>query len=246
MTYTKRFDGRKVDELRSIEAEVGVVSNAVGSARFKIGKTEAIAAVYGPKELFPKMLKDPEKGVLRCYYNMLPFAGFGGRVRPGGNRRSKEISMVTENALLPVLDLTEFPNAAVEVHIELPQTDAGSRCAGICAASMALADAGFKMKDLVSAVAIGYIGGSVVVDINYEEEHYNEFKETHKDVEESETDIPVAYIAVDDCFSLLQMDGDIDTKHLKEALKTAKGACMKIYDIQKEALRKKFNSESND
>lgn len=243
MTYKKRFDKRKKDELRSMEAEVGVIANAVGSARFKMGNTEAFAAVYGPKELFPRFLKNPEKGVLRCYYNMMPFSGFGGRVRPGGNRRSKEISMVTENALRPVLDLTEFPNAGVYVYIELPQTDAGSRCAGICAASMALADAGFKMKDLVSAVAMGYIGGELVADVDYMEEHYNEFKEDNKDKDESETDIPMAYIPVDDSFSLLQMDGAIPADKLKEAFEVVKDACLKIHEVQREALKKKFESE---
>lgn len=244
MVYKKRFDGRKKDELRPMEAEVGVVENAVGSARFKIGKTEAIAAVYGPKDVFPRVFKNPEKGALRCFYNMMPFAGFGGRVRPGGNRRSKEISMVTENALLPVLDLGDFPNSGVFVFIELPQTDAGSRCAGICAASMALADAGFKMKDLVSAVAVGYIGGELVVDVDYMEEHYNEFKSDNKDVDEAETDIPLAYIPVDDSFSLLQMDGAIPPEKLKEAFDVAKNACLKIHEVQREALRNKFKIEN--
>ena len=45
--------------------------------------------------------------------------------------------MVIEKALAPVVDLTEFPNTAVDVFIELPQTDAGSRCAAICAAAIA-------------------------------------------------------------------------------------------------------------
>ncbi len=94
MKYTKRNDGRKFDESRPMKAEVGVVKNAVGSARFQIGKTIAIAAVYGPKDLFPKFLQKPQTAVLRCYYNMMAFSGSGERVRPGANRRSKEISMV--------------------------------------------------------------------------------------------------------------------------------------------------------
>jgi len=239
MTYENRFDGRKFEETRPMEASVGVVKNAIGSARFKIGKTEAIAAVYGPKEVFPRMLKNPEKGILRCYYNMLPFAGFGGRVRPGGSRRSKEISMVTEHALSPVLDLSDYPNSAVEVYIELPQTDAGSRCAGICAASMALADAGFKMKDLVSAIAIGYVGDKVVVDLDYMEEHYNEFKDENAP-KGGETDLPYAYIPAEDKFSLMQMDGEISPEDLKATMDMAKKACLNIYEVQKQALRQKF------
>ena len=115
----KRCDGRKQDELRPIKAKVGVVPRADGSAMFQIGNTVAYAAVYGPRELFPKFMQNPEKGRLRCAYNMMPFSGHGERVRPGGSRRSKEISVLTEKALMPVLDLSEYPNAVIDVFIEL-------------------------------------------------------------------------------------------------------------------------------
>ena len=54
MKYEKRYDGRAFEEMRPMEAKVGVVKNAVGSAMFKIGETIAIAAVYGYTDLFPK------------------------------------------------------------------------------------------------------------------------------------------------------------------------------------------------
>lgn len=73
MAYEKRFDGRKWDELRPIEAKVSVIPNADGSAMFKIGGTVAYAAVYGPRELHPKFLQNPNTGILRCDYTMLPF-----------------------------------------------------------------------------------------------------------------------------------------------------------------------------
>ena len=90
MTYDKRFDGRGFDEVRPMEAKAGVIKRAVGSGWFKIGKTEALAAVYGPRDLFPRFLKDPEKGLLRVKYNMMPFSSGTDRVRPGPSRRSKE------------------------------------------------------------------------------------------------------------------------------------------------------------
>src|SRR3989338_7687386 len=102
MVYTKRLDGRKFNETRKIEAKVGVIPNADGSAMFKIGDTIAIAAVYGPRDLHPRFLQNPQKGVLRCIYDMCSFSVLE-RKRPGPNRRSMEISFVTENALLPIL-----------------------------------------------------------------------------------------------------------------------------------------------
>ena len=172
MAYKTRADGRKFDETRKIEAKVGIIPNADGSAYFKIGNTWAYAAVYGPRNLHPKFLQDPSKGILRCNYNMMPFSSSGERVRPGGSRRSKEISMVTEKALLPVLNLDDYPNSVVNVFIELPETEAGSRTAGINAASMALADAGLLMKDLVASVSVGRVDDKLVVELDYSEESY--------------------------------------------------------------------------
>ncbi len=228
----KRPDGRKSDELRPIEAKVGVIPQADGSAMFKIGNTVAYAAVYGPRELYPKFLQNPGKGILRCNYNMMPFSGHGERVRPGGSRRSKEISMVMENALLPVLNLNDYPNSVVDVFIELPQTDAGTRCAAITAASMALADAGLKMKDLVSAISIGVLNDEVLVDINGNE-----------DCDLGASDIPIAVMPNFDQVTLLQMDGEVSHKKLLEVIESGKKICKQLYEIQKQALKKKFKME---
>lgn len=226
---TKRLDGRKVDELREMEAQVGVIKRADGSAMFRIGKTKAIAAVYGPRALHPTFMRNPETGILRCNYNMMSFST-GERVRPGPSRRSKEISLVTENALMPVLDLKEYPNAVVDVFIELIQADAGTRCAGITAAAMALADAGFIMKDLVSAISVGKVGKQIVVDLDKEEE----------DFEGGATDIPIAMTPRNGEITLLQMDGEISKDELMKAIEMGKEACLKIYELQKNALREKY------
>ncbi|RME78425.1 exosome complex exonuclease Rrp41 [Candidatus Woesearchaeota archaeon] len=231
MAYEKRPDGRAFDELRPIEAEVGVVPRAVGSARFKIGKTEAIAAVYGPKEMHPRSLSDPKQGVLRCNYNMMPFSGSGDRVRPGQNRRAKEISMVTENALKPVVDLSMWPGAVVDVFIEFPQTDAGSRCAGICAAAMALADAGIVMRDLVAAVSVGRVDDKIVVDLDYAEEAYPDGPVA---------DIPLAMVNNTGEVTLLQMDGEITKDQLMQALKLGEKALKEINKAQVAALKAKY------
>jgi exosome complex component RRP41 len=226
----KRKDGRQLDEMRPISAEVGVIKSAQGSAIFRAGSTHAIAAVHGPRELYPKFMQNPEKGILRCHYNMMPFSGSGERVRPGTSRRSKEISFIMERALAPVIDLKAFPNAVVDVFVELPQTDAGSRCAAISAASMALADAGIPMKDMVSAVSAGRIQDAVVLDLDY-------IEDSHEDG----VDIPIAMVHHSKEISLLQMDGIISKEKFLEAVELAKKACNEIYEVQKAALKKKFD-----
>lgn len=230
MAAFKRPDGRKSDELRPIEAKAGVIPRATGSAYFRIGNTVAYAAVYGPRDLFPKFMQNPKSGILRCNYNMMPFSGMGERVRPGANRRAKEISLVTERALSPVVDLTEFPNTVVDVFIELPQTDAGSRCAGICAASIALADAGIVMRDMVAAVGVGFVDEHLIVDLDYQEEAF--------DAEVA--DIPMAFIPSTGELTLLQMDGIITKEQLSAAMEACKEACQKISAVQRAALKDKY------
>ena len=235
MPYTKRSDGRKFDELRPIRAEVGVIPNANGSALFAFGNTVAIAAVYGPKQLHPANKREPDRGIIRCEYSMLPFS-VSERSRPGRSRRSREIGLITENALSSVVDLKRFPGSVIDVSILILQADAGTRCAGINAASMALADAGIVMSELVSSVAIGKIDDKIVMDVTKEEEDWEEG--------EGPTDIPFSITSNKEEIVHLQLDGMIQTKRFGEAIDSAKIACRKISEYQLKALKgEKINED---
>lgn len=224
----KRSDGRKVDELREMQAKVGIVPNADGSAMFGFGETIAIAAVYGPKEYHPRNKRNPEKGTLRCTYSMLSFS-VTDRIRPGPSRRSTEISKITEWALEPIIMTDKYPNMVIDVHINILQANASTRCAGINAAAMALAHAGVVMKDLVSSVSIGKIDDKIVTDITKEEEDYHEG--------EGATDIPFTMTSRKKEIVHLQLDGKIQTSRFSEAIEAAKKACDKILDYQDRALK---------
>jgi exosome complex component RRP41 len=228
MPYTKRLDKRKFDELRPIMAEVGIIPNADGSALFAFGKTVAIAAVYGPKPLHPQHMQEPDRGIIRCNYNMLPFS-VTERAKPGPNRRSKEISMVAGNALAAVVDLTRFPGTVIDVEIMILQANASTRCAGINAAAMALAHAGVVMKEMVSSVSIGKIDDKIVADITKEEEDYHEG--------EGPTDIPFTMTSRTKEITHLQLDGKIQTYRFKETVEAAKAACDKVLEYQMRALK---------
>ena len=226
--YTERVDGRKMDETRPISAKVGVVPNADGSAMFTQGETIAIAAVYGPKTLNPKHCQNPEKGVLRVHYNMLPFS-VPDRIKPGVSRRSQEISKVTEWALSPVVMLEELPGTVIDVHINIIQANAGTRCAGINAAAMALAAAGVPMKEMVSAIAVGKMDKTILADVNKEEEDFDDG--------EGATDMPMAFLSNSGKITLLQLDGRIQLSRMKEAMEMGREACKKIHELQKKALK---------
>ena len=128
--YKKRFDGRKNNELRPIVAKVGIVPSADGSAMYQSGKTRAVAVVRGPRLLHPKHMENPQTGILRVTYQMMSFSVWD-RIKPGSSRRGQEISKVSEWALNEVVDLGAFPNSVVDVIIQIPQADAGTRVAGI-------------------------------------------------------------------------------------------------------------------
>jgi exosome complex component RRP41 len=224
----KRPDGRKLDELRKpLKAEVGIIKNADGSAMFQMGETIAVAAVYGPKKMHPQHSQNPSKGTLRCTYNMNSFS-VSDRIRPGPSRRSTEISKITEWALEPVVMLEAFPNTVVDVHINIIQADAGTRCAGINAAAIALAHAGIPMRDMITSVSVGKLDKTVVVDLDKAEEDFEEG--------EGPTDIPIS-MTQSGHITHLQLDGNINGKQLKEAIEMAKKACKEVYEVQKEALK---------
>lgn len=227
MAY-KREDGRKADEPRPMSAKIGIVPNADGSAMFSFGNTVAIAAVYGPRLLHPQHMQDPKTAILRVNYDMLSFS-VADRKKPGPNRRAQEISKVTEWALSPALELRDFPNTVIDVQIYILQADASTRVAGINAASMALAQAGIPMKDLVCAVSIGKMDKDIVVDVDKNEE---DFKDG-----EGATDIALARFANADKITLMQLDGKIQPEIMHKALEAAEKAFAKIYEVQKKALK---------
>jgi len=224
----KRLDGRGFDELRPIKIEVGVLKRADGSCYFELGDNKVIAAVYGPREMHPRHAQDAKMAVLKYRYNMAPFS-VDERKRPGPDRRSVEISKVSREALEPVIIKEFYPKTEIDVYVEILQSDAGTRTAGINAASIALADAGIPMKDLVSSVAVGKIDGEVVLDLNAVEDNYGE------------ADMPIAMIARRNMITALQMDGRMTKDEFEKGLKLAMNACQQIYELQRTALIERYS-----
>jgi len=222
-----RLDGRKADELRSVKLQVGVLSNADGSAYVEHGKNKILAAAFGPREMHPKHLAQPDRMVLRCRYHMAPFS-VPERKSPAPSRREVELSKVIKESLEPALFLELYPRTGVDVFIEVLQADGGTRCASITAAALALADAGVPMKDLVVACAAGKVEDKVVLDLFDAEDKLGA------------ADVPVAYMPNLNAVTLLQMDGILTPDEFEKAIDMAMDGCKKIYELQKEALKTKY------
>jgi exosome complex component RRP41 len=223
----RRTDGRTADELREIKINVGVVKNADGSAFIEYGKNKIVVAVYGPREVHPKHMALPDRCVLRCRYHMSPFST-DTRKNPAPSRREVEISKVMREALEPALLLEDYPRAAIDVFVEVLQADGGSRCAGITAASIALADAGINMRDIVAACAAGKVDNKIVLDINDAED------------KEGVADMPVAYMPHLEQVTLLQLDGILTSEQFDECLDKAITGCKMVYEIQRQAIIQKY------
>lgn len=223
-----RVDGRGLDELRPIKMEVGILDKADGSAYIEHGKNKILAAVYGPREAHPKHIALADRAVVRCRYHMAPFS-VEERKSPAPSRRELELSKVIRESLEPAIMSEYYPRATIDIFIEVLQADAGTRCAGITAASLALADAGIPMRELVAGCAAGKIEGKVVLDLS--------------DIEDKkgEADLPVAFMPKSNVISLLQMDGSLSEEEFRQALEMSTDACRKIYEMQREALRQKYH-----
>jgi len=223
----KRADGRLFDELRPLKIESGVLPNADGSAYIEMGRNKILCGVFGPREMHPKHQAKPNEAVLRCRYHMAPFS-VDPRRSPAPSRRDQEISMVMRSALEPAVFLERYPRASIDVYIEVLEADGGTRCASINAAAVALVDAGIPMKDLVAACAVGKIEDKLIVDLgDYEDK-------------KGQSDMPVAYMPKLNKVTLLQMDGNMSAEENEKALNLAIEGCKKVYEVQREALKKKY------
>jgi len=222
-----RADGRKLDQLRPIKLEVGILDKADGSAYIEQGKNKILVAVYGPREAHPKHIALPDRAVIRCRYHMAPFS-VDERKNPAPSRREHELSKVIRESLEPVVLTDLYPRTVIDLFVEILQSDGGSRCAGITGASLALADAGIPMRELVAACAIGKIEGKLALDLSDSEDKYGE------------ADLPVAYVPNANLVTLLQMDGELTIEEFNKGLEMAVEACKTIHTMQREALKKKF------
>ena len=230
----KRLDGRKPDELRPIKIEVGVLHRAEGSCYLEWGGNKVLAAIYGPREAIPRHTQNPLKAVVKANYNMASFS-VEDRKRPGPDRRSREISKVVSEALEHIVFLEKYPRASIDVNIEVLDAEAGTRCAGLTAAAVALVDAGIPIKDIPVSCAAGKIDGEIVLDLGKEEDNYGQ------------ADLPIALSPRTGEILLLQMDGHLTNEEFEKALNLAIDGCMKISEIQKKAITEKYqNSNGGD
>ena len=176
----KRLDGRKTDEIRPIWCEVGYLPAAHGSAIFTRGETQSLTSVTLGTKLDEKvkdevLVQGTEQFVL--HYNFPPFSTGEAKAARGLSRREIGHGHLAWRALKPMVPLGEENPYAVRIVSDILESNGSSSMATVCAGTLALMDAGVKLKKPVSGIAMGLISDSqsgkwaVLSDILGDEDH---------------------------------------------------------------------------
>ncbi|MEK7641103.1 MAG: polyribonucleotide nucleotidyltransferase, partial [Patescibacteria group bacterium] len=228
-----RPDGRKLDEVRDLHAEVGLLQRAHGSALFVRGETQALVvttiAPPGAEQLMENMRGLVERRFM-LHYNFPPYStGETGRVGAPGRREIGHGALAEKAVknLIPTED--EFPYV-IRVVSEILSSNGSSSMATTCGAILSLMDAGVPIKKSVAGIAMGMMTGpdgqyKVLTDIQGPEDHYGDM------------DFKVAGSA--DGLRAVQMDVKIDgitNKMLVDGLAQAKQARLEILKVMNKAL----------
>ena len=227
-----RADGRKIDEIRPLDAKVDILKMPHGSALFTRGETQAlVTATLGSKE--DEQIIDGIEGEYTkkffLHYNFPPFSvGEAGFMRAPG-RRELGHGNLAERALKAVMpSIDDFPYT-VRVVSEITESNGSSSQASICGGSLALMAAGVPIKGTVAGIAMGLIKEgddfTVLTDIQGLEDHLGDM------------DFKVA--GTREGITAIQMDIKIEgiTREIMEiALKQAHSARMHIIDVMEKAI----------
>ncbi|MBV9993650.1 MAG: polyribonucleotide nucleotidyltransferase [Caulobacteraceae bacterium] len=173
-----RIDGRAVDKVRPIVAEVGVLTRAHGSALFTRGETQALVVATlgtGDDEQLIDALEGKYFERFMLHYNFPPFSvGETGRMGAPG-RREVGHGKLAWRAIRPMLPTVEDFPYTLRLVSEITESNGSSSMASVCGSSLALMDAGVPIKKPVSGIAMGLIlekdGFAVLSDILGDEDH---------------------------------------------------------------------------
>lgn len=178
---SERVDGRRPDQMRSIQITRGYTEMTPGSVLIEMGKTRVLCTA-GVEPGVPRWLRDTGKGWVTAEYNMLPGSS---RERISRNSisggRTKEIQRLIGRSLRAVVDLEAMGELSVRVDCDVLQADGGTRTASITGAWIALHDAlaaareegaleADPLVDHCAAVSVGVRDGGVLLDLDYPED----------------------------------------------------------------------------
>ncbi|MFA5355218.1 MAG: polyribonucleotide nucleotidyltransferase [Candidatus Paceibacterota bacterium] len=231
----RRVDGRKIDELRSLETQVGILPRTHGSGLFMRGQTKALSILTlgapGDVKLMEGMEIRGKKRFMH-HYNFPPYCS--GEVKPlrGPGRREIGHGMLAEKAIFPMIPNAEDFPYTIRIVTEILSSNGSTSQASISSSVLALMDAGVPIKKPVAGIAMGlmsdYKGAwKTVTDIQGPEDHHGDM------------DFKIA--GTKDGITAVQMDVKIEgigKEVVKKALEEAKTARIKILAEMAKSIEK--------
>lgn len=230
----QRPDGRKPEEIRPLAAEVGVLPRTHGSGVFHRGLTKVLSILTlggpGDQQILEGMEFVGKKRFMH-HYNFPPFSTGETAPMRGPKRREIGHGHLAEKALAPLIpDIEVFPYT-IRIVSEALSSNGSTSMASVCAATLALLDAGVPMKELAAGISIGLAKNEqtqqykVLTDIQGPEDHFGDM-----DFKVAGTKNGITAIQMD-----IKIDG-ISKEIMVEALAKAKDARFKILDIIKKEI----------
>ena len=228
----KRSDGRKIDEVRPITCEVGIIPRVHGSALFTRGQTQALAiTTLGSikDRQFIDTLQDESSQRFYLHYNFPPFSVGEVRPRRGQSRREIGHGALAEKALKAIIPSEEEFPYTIRLVSEILESNGSSSMASVCGGSLSLMDAGVIIKSPVAGVAMGLVKEEdefeILTDILGLEDHYGDM-----DFKATGTSEGITAIQMD-----LKISG-ISSEILKEILQRSKTARYHILEIMNKVI----------
>jgi polyribonucleotide nucleotidyltransferase len=229
-----RLDGRKPDQIRSIICEIDPLPATHGSALFTRGETQSLTTVTLGTKLDEKIIDDvlnqgTEKFTL--HYNFPPFSTGDAKAARGISRREIGHGNLAHRALKNMMPPDEENPYAIRVVSDILESNGSSSMATVCASTLALMDAGIKLKKPVSGIAMGLITDknsdkyAILSDILGDEDHLG--------------DMDFKVTGTRDGITATQMDIKVEGlsfEVLTKALEQAKAGRMHILDIIQETI----------
>lgn len=227
-----RPDGRRTDEIRELSAQVGFLPRVHGSGLFSRGQTQALTTVtlgsLDDSQVIDNLEEDTEKRFMH-YYNFPPYSV--GEVRPlrGAGRREVGHGSLAEKALRPVIPAQEdFPYSML-VTTEVLESNGSTSMASTCGCTLALMDAGVKIKSPVAGISVGLVSDKdkevLLTDIQGVEDFYGDM-----DFKVTGTREGITAMQVDTKTTGLKLTT------VDKALEQAKTARMKVLDVIEKAI----------
>lgn len=215
-----RSDARGFHQCRPAFLRTGAVNAASGSAYAEFGNTKVIVSVFGPRESKKAMMYS-DVGRLNCNVSYTTFAT---PVRGQGSD-NKEFSSILHKALEGAIILDSFPKTTVDVFALVLESGGSDLPVVISCASLALADAGIMMYDLVASVSVSCLGKNLVIDPISEEERYQDGS------------VMISCMPSRNEVTQLTVTGEWSTPKIHEAMELCLDACSKLGKIMRSCLK---------